>query len=115
MKKSGEIGITLKVVGYHFYPDAPKKVEFLSESHRHIFGIEAVFAITELNRELEFFIMRQKIVEHLDLSYPQYIIGGYDFGAMSCEMIADDLTKAFGLLWCKVDEDGENWGKTYGE
>lgn len=110
-----EIGIVLKVIGFHHYPNAPESVKFLRDSHRHTFTIECVFGVSDLNRELEFFIMRDKIEKHLDLIYPQHIIGGYDFGAMSCEMIAAELVQAFGLIWCKVDEDGENWGKVYGK
>lgn len=115
MTKSNEIGIVLKVVGFHHYPDAPSQVAFLRDPHRHTFGVECVFAVEDLNRELEFFIMRDKIINHLDKTYPRHITGGIDFGAMSCEMIAAELVSTFGLVSCKVDEDGENWGRVYGK
>jgi hypothetical protein len=114
MEMKSEIGIVFKVVGFHYYPHAPKQVSFLRDSHRHTFGFECVFSVQDLNRELEFFIMRDKIVSHLDKIYPRHITGGLDFGAMSCEMIAAELVTTFGLVSCKVDEDGENWGKAYG-
>ena len=55
--------------------------------------------------------MREKIEKHLDLTYPKHILGGYQFGAQSCEMIAESLFTTFGLDECTVREDEENWGR----
>lgn len=106
------VGIVLTVQGYHQYPDAPEQVAFLRDEHRHLFKIECVFNVVDLNRELEFFIMRQKIEDHLDITYPKRL-NGYKFGAMSCEMIAHELLNAFNLEACTVREDDENWGRVY--
>lgn len=105
-----QIGVVLTVQGFHHYPDAPDQVDFLKHKHRHLFKIECVFEVDDLNRELEFFIMRDKIKNHIALLYPKYL-GGYDFGAMSCEMIAAELFNAFGLEECTVTEDNESWGR----
>jgi len=108
MKK--QIGVVLVVQGFHYYPEAPTQVDFLRHKHRHLFKIECVFNVDDLNRELEFFIMRDKIEKHLSLLYPKHM-NAHDFGSMSCEMIAAELLTTFNLEECTVTEDNESWGR----
>lgn len=104
-----QIGVKLVVPGFHFWKDAPEEVSFLRHNHRHLFGIECIFEVNHQDRQLEFFIVQQALRKHLDLTYEQDH-NGYQFGAMSCEMIAQELLDTFSLISCKVDEDGENFG-----
>lgn len=96
--------IKIEVDGFHHYPNAPKKVEFLSYNHRHTFKIKAAYLVNELNREKEIFIQRDYIKEYLNESY------GYpcQFEDMSCEMIANEIlefSKDDGMIWCEVWEE----------
>ena len=97
-----EVIIAADVVGFHFYPGAPKEVDFLSNEHRHLFRIEAGFLVSHDDREIEIFIQTEKVMSFLESKYGRPCI----FGAMSCEMIAKDIAKEFGeCSWVKVLED----------
>jgi hypothetical protein len=77
--------IALDIEGFHHYPNAPEEVNFLSHRHRHQFKIKIGFFVSDLNRELEFFLLREFIEKriHGEFGYPA------EFGARSCEMIAN--------------------------
>ena len=93
------------VVGFHHYPEAPDKVEFLKNNHRHTFRIRAGYSVEDSNREKEIFIQQDLLTEYLHESYGYPCI----FGSMSCEMIAEDLLlfgQEDGLVWVEVFEDG---------
>jgi hypothetical protein len=93
--------VTLQVEGFHHWPDAPDDVAFLRYPHRHTFHIEACKAVEHNNRDIEIILMKRSIQRYL-LSY------NGDFGQLSCEDIAERLINEFGLLYCRVLEDGEN-------
>ena len=93
-----------EIEGFHNYPNAPQDVEFLSHIHRHTFIVKCGYAVTELNREKEIFICRDVVKEYLNESF------GFPckFGAMSCEMIANEIlefSKDDGMIWCSVWEE----------
>lgn len=97
--------VDFDIVGFHHYPGAPEKVDFLSHNHRHLFRIRAGYTVKDLNREKEIFIQQDVLTEYLIETY------GYPcvFDAMSCEMIASDLLsfgQEDGLVWVEVFEDG---------
>lgn len=112
MQNKNEIGVKITVPGFHFWKDAPDEVAFLRHNHRHLFGIEIVFKVDHNDRNLEFFLMQRSLREYLESNFGKSE-DGYLFGGMSCESIAQSLVDDLGLLWAKVDEDGENWGKAY--
>lgn len=96
--------IQFEIDGFHHYPDAPERVEFLSFNHRHTFVIKCGYRVTDLNREKEIFICRDEVKNYLVESY------GYpcQFGAMSCEMIAKEVLEFSledGMEWCEVWEE----------
>jgi hypothetical protein len=96
--------IQLEVEGFHYYPNAPKRVNFLSLNHRHTFIIKAAFEVEDMNREKEIFIEREYIREYLNESYGNPC----QFESMSCEMIANeilDFAKMDGMIWCEVWEE----------
>lgn len=96
--------IQFEIDGFHLYPDAPEKVEFLGNIHRHTFIIKAGFSVTNSNREKEIFIFRDYIRSYLYESYGNPC----QFGAMSCEMIAEEIME-FAMIdeikWCEVWEE----------
>jgi hypothetical protein len=96
--------IQFEIEGFHYYPNAPKRVEFLSEIHRHTFVVKAGYLVKDLNREKEIFIERDYIKEYLTESYGSPCL----FGAMSCEMIAAEIltfAREDGMVWCEVWEE----------
>jgi hypothetical protein len=94
----------LNIEGFHNYPQAPEKVNFLSCKHRHTFKIKCGYQVTSLNREREIFICRDEIIDYLIESYGSPC----QFGAMSCEMIANEIlefAQPDGMVWCEVWEE----------
>lgn len=89
--------------GFHCWPDASGKREYLSHSHRHLFHVEAKVEVTHENREIEFQDLRDACIS---------FFGGGDFGALSCEALAATLAQRLKALYARevvvsVFEDGE--------
>lgn len=111
--KISSIFVNLQVVGLHHYPDAPEEVMFLRYPHRHVFHIRVETPINHSNRDIEFLLFKK-----LCQGYFNDIIsekGIVNFGAKSCEMIAEDLIVHLQNVFDKrrcyqvtVSEDGEN-------
>jgi hypothetical protein len=94
----------LDVEGFHCYPNAPQKVEFLSFNHRHTFTVKIGYRVTDSNREKEIFLCRDEVKEYLHEAYGMPC----KFGAMSCEMIAEEVLqfgKTDGIVWVEVWEE----------
>lgn len=92
------------IEGFHRYPKAPEKVAFLENKHRHLFKIRVHFKVKKMDREKEIFIQEGYLKEYLNESY------GFpcQFGAMSCEMIAEEMlqfAKEDGAYKVEVYED----------
>jgi hypothetical protein len=71
--------------GWHHYPNASRidpRIKFLELDHRHIFYVEVKIAVTHLDRELEFFLVKWALAA--------FIRSG-QFNHKSCEMIATDI------------------------
>lgn len=104
MKTKNTVIIQLTVEGFHNYPDAPLKVDFLENRHRHSFIVKLGFEVLDLNREIEIFIQRDEVLFYLNESYGSPC----EFGSMSCEMIAKELFEHFeddGAIWVEVWEE----------
>jgi hypothetical protein len=100
----------------HHFPGAPAlekpegvehDVSFLQHPHRHIFKFRVDVEVSDLNREVEFILMKRALQHVVDDEW------AYDLGAKSCEMMAFDLyevVKEFGWVpkRIEVSEDGEN-------
>lgn len=96
--------IQFEIEGFHNYPEPPKKVDFLKHNHRHSFVIKAGYKVTELNRELEIFMLREVAKEYLIEMYGCPC----QFENMSCEIIAQDILLFFkedNMIWCEVWEE----------
>jgi len=102
--------INIDIVGFHLYKNAPEKVSFLKNKHRHIFNIKAGFKVTNLDREKEIFIEGEEIENYLYESFGNPC----QFEEMSCEMIASEIlefSKDNDCIWVEVLEDGKGGAK----
>lgn len=102
-----EINIRIKlfVEGIHCWSECPiPEVSFLRNPHRHIFHITCQKEVTHNDRDIEIIMFKREVESYLRTKYGTPC----DFGGMSCEMIASELTNAFKLSICEVMEDGEN-------
>jgi len=94
----------IKIEGFHYYPNAPKEVSFLSDKHRHTFTIKCAYKVKDLNREKEIFICRDEVNEYLNETFGNPC----QFGSMSCEMIALEVLEFGqddGMVSCEVWEE----------
>lgn len=102
MASSVIIQFTLE--GFHNYPEAPDRVKFLSDRHRHSFEFKAAFNVSHDNREKEIFLERERVANQIVTKYSIPC----EFGSMSCEMIAREIlleNKDEGMIWCEVWEE----------
>lgn len=101
------IWITTQFQGYHYYPAAPKEVEFLKNEHRHIFKVKVWLEVFHDDREVEFLMFKNDVEQEI-------ATWSASLGAHSCEMIADDIYNDVISKYPKrkvkieVSEDGEN-------
>lgn len=104
--KTVKVICKIKVEGFHHYPDAPQQVDFLRHRHRHVFHITAMFHVEHMNRDLEIFMVQDELSKWICNKYGTPC----EFGAMSCEHIADDILKNYSYKGCRtveVLEDGD--------
>jgi hypothetical protein len=111
--KESSVVVRTQLEALHCWPDIPKghPSQFLQHPHRHIFYIELQFKINHNNRDVEFFEMKHQIDNYLQRNFKTDMISGVkDFGAMSCEMLCEDLLQQFNHLnafQASVFEDNE--------
>lgn len=92
-----------EIQGFHFYPNAPSGVGYLSNIHRHVFVIRARAEVSHNEREIEIITEQNIIEETLKKEYGYPCI----FGPMSCESIAEWLLGQLPeLSYVEVLEDG---------
>lgn len=109
--KNTFIKVRTEFEGFHYYPNAStidQRITFLENNHRHIFKVEVKIAVTHLDRELEFFLVKWAL---------QAFISDGDQNHKSCEMIAENilnnhLIPSYGERYYQVtvSEDGESDG-----
>jgi len=110
MNKLTMISVSEEIAGLHYWDCAPKDVEFLKNSHRHMFHIILKIQVKHDDREIEFFQLKKWLK-----GVCSEIFSDTEPVRKSCEMFADDiLTKAviiYGknrIYNCEVLEDNEN-------
>jgi hypothetical protein len=107
------IWVTFQLEGFHQWKDAPEEVDYLRNVHRHMFHFKVGLEVFSNDREVEFHILKNFLLEMV----------GHDFSLTmnkeigegeSCEKIAesvrDILQQEYGLrraLDIEVSEDGE--------
>lgn len=73
-----------RVAGFHRWPQASGKREYLAERHRHLFHVEVEVEVGHDNREVEF----HDLLDHV---HQFFIDNGPEWGIASCETIAFQL------------------------
>lgn len=105
--------VKLQFEGLHHWPGVVEhanleEVHFLAALHRHIFHVTAKKEVTHDDRDIEIIKLKRNIQAYLHRRYWTENANCYYLGPMSCEMLAKELAKYFGLNYCEVLEDGEN-------
>ena len=99
------IEVKTSFISFHCWPTAPVEVSFLQNPHRHVFHVVCRFDVVHADRDLEFFIMQQKI---------NNVIGplASDLSRIinwSCEKWAEEIAAQLpNVCYVSVHEDGEN-------
>ncbi|MDE7245535.1 MAG: hypothetical protein K2O18_16400 [Oscillospiraceae bacterium] len=106
----------IDVEGFHRWPGAPDNLDYLRDRHRHIFQIRMEFEVSHGDREIEINerqsqVKRFLLAKYASADFYQGAEGACEFGAMSCEQIAEELLDKFGAASCKVLEDGYGGAK----
>lgn len=102
--------ITVKnqFIDFHRWEDAPEKVKFLQNTHRHVFKVKSTIEVRQNDRDIEFFILQEQIgnlIRTFVQSMPE---------TKSCEMMAEVIVRQLAIVYPKrnifveVSEDGEN-------
>lgn len=100
-----EVTATVKLPGWHHWPNASPNRYYLGASHRHMFEVTAAVEVTDPDRQVEFHDLQ-------DLIRGWWPVDG-QLGSSSCEQIAASLAAllhdTYGLPVTRVEvsEDGE--------
>ncbi len=115
MARISEVFCTLQFDGTHSWPDCPiDEVNFLRVPHRHLFHVKAYKQVFHDDRDVEFIKLKYDILDFINRTFTNRLADApttsisYNLGAMSCEMIAEQLMDEFKLSRCEVNEDNEN-------
>lgn len=111
-KTTSYIRVRTEFEGYHYYPGAgeiDERIQFLENEHRHQFKVEVKISVNHLDRELEFFLVKWALEEHIESGNQNH---------KSCEMIATDILQNHLIPYygdnryyeVTVSEDGESDG-----
>lgn len=111
------IVIKTQFQGLHQWNDAPEKVAFLRCLHRHIFKVSVEFSVDHDDRDLEYFVCKEKIDQFLNTFYNEYhqeMKSLKYLGSRSCEMICKDIStfcegEIKKPVSVQVQEDDENY------
>lgn len=102
------VWVTSHFAGFHRWKDAPEKVAFLRDWHRHVFHVKLSVCVSHANREVEFFILKEKLDNVLQTEFNQQRF------ELSCESIALKIIELMqvdediDVASCEVSEDNEN-------
>jgi hypothetical protein len=109
IETSKEVFCRFQFEALHCWPNAPEKVAYLRNSHRHVFHVECTFDIRHNDRDVEFISKKNEIENRCrDRWHLQ------DIGHKSCEMLAMEILEAFkDVRGVTVSEDGENGARIW--
>ena len=108
--------VKLEIEGLHNWPDAQAivpEVGFLSSMHRHKWFITVKKQVNHDDRDVEFIMFKRDIEEWLGHQYYNLASRTHEFGAKSCEMLAEEILKEFECVYVSVFEDNENGAEVY--
>lgn len=103
--------VKLSIDGMHNFPKAAElfpEVDFLSDRHRHMFYFTVSCKVTHSDRDKEFIMLKRDIIDYINGEYFNDLTRTCEFGARSCEMLAEEILKEFDAEWVEVWEDNEN-------
>ena len=89
-----KITVKTQFEGIHFWDNAPDKVAFLRNPHRHIFKIEVTVGVNHDDRDIEFFILKNDIdifLRQIGTQYHSEMCNLRNLGGKSCEMMATEI------------------------
>jgi hypothetical protein len=94
-----KIEVKHTVLGTHRWTACPhKEVDFLRNEHLHDFTIRASCNVTHTDRQVEFILVRIRIIEYFEMNHARKD-SIYRFGELSCEALSkrieDHLKRAF--------------------
>lgn len=97
---------TLDLPGYHRWPLAQGKREYLADRHRHLFHIRVKVIVSHNDRDVEFHDLSDTIREW-------WGPGSREWGDLSCESIARQLLdylsdQGMQIVLVEIGEDKEN-------
>ncbi|MBT2282947.1 hypothetical protein J7E78_05265 [Paenibacillus polymyxa] len=107
-----------EIDGVHSYPLATGTHSYLKDTHRHKFYITVKAEVFHMDREIEFFELKDTVSSYFKNSFSKFnnsLI--YDFGKQSCEMLAKGLMEHLMIVYnthqnrrliITVSEDNEN-------
>lgn len=99
-----EIIVSVQMIGFHSWPQAPKEVSFLRNKHRHVFHVKAGIPVKHNDRDREFFMEQSVLRKTLRR---RFLTLSENVG--SCESICEFLLNTLPhVRWVQVEEDGEN-------
>lgn len=93
----------------HCWPNAPEEVAFLRNPHRHQFHVTVILSVVHEDRDLEFFIIKDRVDYWLHRNFDKC-----DLGPMSCETMGEQIGTYLDSLYpnrlvsVEVAEDGIN-------
>ena len=95
---------TVQFEAIHCWPEAPERVDFLRNPHRHLFKLECRCKVNHNDRDIEFILMKREVQLMCDMVW-----AGKDIGRTSCEQIGEMILNKFPEIGgVTVSEDGEN-------
>lgn len=93
-----------EVEGLHQWATAPQG-NYLKNQHRHVFVIRCWFEVSHSDRDIEFINKQREIQKALHWRFYENNLEMFNFGEMSCEMIAQWLIEEIGCTRAVVLED----------
>lgn len=112
------IGVKTSFESLHCYPNAPERVSYLRNVHRHKFFVTVKIQVFHDDRELEFIIVKEDLNQFIT---DNLVFRDMEkFVSMSCEMMARSilnyLSTTYGdnrSYFISVYEDDENGAELY--
>lgn len=101
---SATVIATIRIEGFHRWPEAPEPVEFLRARHRHLFLVRGERHVSHVDRDTEFILLGQAMRVWLARLFGEPM----ELGSYSCEGLAREMLDSLTLDAVEVWEDAEN-------
>lgn len=109
MKTTRTVTVEWQLDGYHNWPDATSQRKYLASKHRHRFHFAVTIPVNHNERDIEFHDLLEHCQQLVNPNNKQTI----DFGAASCETIAETLANktldTYNLPWIETQVSEDNY------